>query len=45
MSKESVSIGSLFIDIGELINNSLKYYETYLEVIIEKNNNTTNKTI
>ena len=36
MSKESVSIGTLFIDIGELMNNSWKYYATYLEVLIEK---------
>ncbi len=36
MSKESVSIGNLFIDIGELMNNSWKYYATYLEVLIEK---------
>jgi hypothetical protein len=36
MAKESVSIGTLFIDIGELMNNSWKYYATYLEVLIEK---------
>ena len=36
MSKESVSIGTLFIDIGELMNNSWKYYATFLEVLIEK---------
>ena len=36
MYKESVSIGTLFIDIGELMNNSWKYYATYLEVLIEK---------
>ena len=35
MSKKPVSLGTLFIDNSELMDNSWKYYASYLEILIE----------
>ena len=35
MSRKPISLGTLFIDNGELMDNSWKYYASYLEIMIE----------
>ena len=35
MSRKPISLGTLFIDNDELMNNNWKYYASYLEILIE----------